>query len=214
MPYITEIEADAELAAAMTNFAAICTANSEDLGLTAPQEAEITGAASAFNTSFNAALAAKAASHAAVGSKNTQKATSKTVISKWAKVFRANVAVSDSLLSLLLLPPHSTPGTESDPVTPSEVIAEGLATGGVEVKWNRNGNPQGTLFIIERQTVAGGAWTQIGTTKRRTFATTWTPGSYVHYRVSAQIRNVVSLPSIFAAPWSSEEESVQLQIAA
>jgi hypothetical protein len=213
MPYITQIEADGDLDSALANFSAVCAANAAKLGLAAPDLAEISDAATNFHSAFNASTAAKAAAHGAVEAKNTQKATSKSVISEWAKQFRANPAVEDELLADLMLPPHSTPGSETTPTIPLALVASANGDGVVNLKWNRNGNIQGTQFVIERRTSPSGTWTILDTSTRRTYVTMATPGQYVAFRVSAKRNGMTSPASTPAVLWDSQE-SVQLQIAA
>jgi YD repeat-containing protein len=215
MPWITEIVADGALNSALANFATVCEDNAGPLGLTGPQVAEIESAAANFSTELSAATAAKAAQKAAVAAKNTQKATSKGIVSKYAKIFRANASVSDELLAQLMLPPHSTPGSDSSPTTPLDLIATANGDGVTTLKWNRNGNIQGTTFRIEKRTSPSGAWTILGTTTRRTFVTMSTPGQYVAYRVTAARNDMTSAPSTPVVLWDTTGEGeASLSIAA
>lgn len=213
MPYITEINADGDLNTALANFSAVCAANAASLPLAAPDLAAIAAAATGFNTKFNAATAAKAAQNAAVTDKNTQKAASKAVVSKWAKVFRATVGISDTLLAELMLPPHSTPGFETAPATPTDLVASANGDGVTQLRWNRAGNIQGTVFNIETRDSPSGAWTILDTTTRRTYVTISSPGQYIAYRVSAKRNSQTSPPSTPFVLWDTEQ-GAQLQLAA
>ncbi len=213
MPWITDIQADGELNSALANFYNVCNANALALTLTPANLTEIQGASTSFNTDLNASTAAKAAATAAVQAKNTQKTTSKDVVSKWAKTFRANATIPDELLAQLMLPPHSTPGSEIAPTTPTALVASANGDGVTNLKWNRSGNIQGTVFVIEKRTSASGAWAIFDTTTRRTFVTISNPGQYVAYRVSAQRNGMTSPASTPVVLWDTES-GVALQIAA
>ncbi|HRI42571.1 MAG TPA: fibronectin type III domain-containing protein [Fimbriimonadaceae bacterium] len=215
MPWITEIVADGQLNGALANFATVCDNNAGPLGLTGPMVAEIEGAATNFSAELAASTAAKAARAAAVQSKSTQKTTSKAIVSKYAKIFRANSAVSDELLAQLMLPPHSTPGSESSPTTPLDLTASANGEGVTTLKWNRNGNIRGTIFQIEKRTSPSGAWSILDTTTRRTFVTASAPGQYVAYRVRATRSGQSSAPSTPVVLWDGSGSNAQtLEIAA
>lgn len=215
MPWITEIVADGALNSALANFATVCTDNMAALGLTAPMLAEIEDAALNFNTQLASATAAKAAQHAAVQAKDTQKSTSKEVVSKYAKIFRANAGVSDELLAQLMLPPHNTPGSSLSPTIPSTLVASANGDGVTTLRWSRNGNIKGTIFQIEKRTSPTAAWTILDSTSRRTFVTISSPGQYIAYRVIATRNGMTSAPSTPVVLWDgSEDENATLAIAA
>lgn len=213
MPYITEINADGELNSALANFNTVCIANSVALGLAPGDLTEIASAATSFNTNLNTSTAAKATARSAVEAKDTQKGTSKGVIAKWAKVFRAKLTVTDALLGQLMLPPHKTPGTFAEPTTPTDLVATANGNGDIALKWNRAGNNQFTTFIIEYRTSASDPWVMLGTSTKRTFGWESAPGQYIAFRVSASRRGVISAASTPVVLWDTEQGQ-QLQIAA
>lgn len=213
MPYITDITADGELNAAVQNFSTVCSANSAALGLTPANLLEISTAAASFGTNVNSATAAKATAKAVVEAKDLQKKTTRAVISKYGKTFRANAAVTDNLLEQLMLPHHKTPGTKSAPTIPTSVVASADGDGLVKLSWNRNGNVYGTQFLIESRNDPAANWTLIGGTTQAKFENQATPGSYVAYRVSAQRRSVTSAASTPVVLWDNSSSS-SLRIAA
>jgi len=212
--YITEIAKDGELNSALANFSSVCSTNAAALGLGPPDIAEISGASSVFNTTLNAWTAAKATAESAKTTKNTQKTTSKAIVSKWAKVFRAKTTVTDTLLAQLMLPPHKTPGNSTPPTIPSDVIASSDGLGNVRLVWKRNGNKANTVFVIEYRSSSTGPWTFLGTSTSTKFATEWQPGSYVGFRVTAQRAGMTSAPSNPVVLWETGGLSVtQLKVA-
>jgi hypothetical protein len=213
MPYITEIKGVGALNTALQSFQATCSANALALGLDPADLAEITGAATGLNTKLNAWTAAKSTAGSARQAKDAQKSTSAAIVSKWARVFRANQSVPDSLLEQLMLAPHDTPASQVAPAEPLDLVARGNGNGNIKLTWRRNGNIYGTVFVIEYRTSAGGPWLQLGTSTRRTFETQWTPGTYIGFRVTAQRRGVQSPASTPVALWESESTQ-ELRVAA
>lgn len=213
MPYITEIVNDGDLNTALANFNTVCIANAAALGLVPADLTEIAAASTNFNTTLNTATAAKATANSAVESKDVQKATSRNVVNKWAKVFRAKTTVSDALLNQLMLPPHKTPGSFTQPTTPTDLVATANGDGVIALKWKRNGNIQGTTFTIEYRTSPSGGWAILGTSTKASFGWESTPGQYVAFRVSATRRGVTSPASTPVVLWDTEQGEM-LQLAA
>ena len=202
MPYITEMRKLGDLNLALQSFNSTCAANALALGgLTAPQLAEI----AAMSTSFSSALAAyetaKAAADLAITNRDLQIKASKATLSKWAKTFRANQAISDALLDQLNLPHHKTPGTKTPPTTPLDLTANADGLGVVSLKWKRSGNNSTTQFLIETQTSPGGDWTLTGATTKVRFSYQAVPGSYLGFRIIASRDDLVSTPSVPAVLW-------------
>lgn len=195
MPYITEMRKELEFNSALQNFSAVCTANTAALGLTPGTLSEITTAATALNTAMNNWMAAKASLVSSKENKDTELSEARDVVSKYAKTFRANSAISDMLLGDLLVAPHETPGSKTPPSVPLDLVGTSIGYGNIKLGWKRNGNIQGTTFVIEFQAAEGEPWVQVGTSTKRTFETSWTPGSYVGYRVTAVRRSISSIPS-------------------
>lgn len=213
MPYITEIVNDGELNTALANFNTVCIANAAALGLVPADLTEIAAAATGFNTNLNTATAAKATANSAVESKDIQKAASRSVVNKWAKVFRAKTTVSDALLNQLMLPPHKTPGSFTQPVTPTDLVATANGDGVISLKWNRAGNIQGTTFTVEYRLSASDPWAILGTTTKVSFGHESAPGQYIAFRVSATRRGVTSPASTPVVLWDTEQGQT-LQLAA
>jgi len=61
------------------------------------------------------------------------------------------------------------------------------------VKWNRNGNPQGVIFLIETGVQPVGPWQILGTTTKTTFDTNFSnPAGPTFFRVKAQKGDLIS----------------------
>ncbi len=215
MPYITDIEADGDLNSALANFNTVCAANSAALGLNPGNLTEIAGASTGFTTTLNAAIASKATANANVEAKNLQKKASKAIISKWAKTFRANTTVPDSLLDQLMVPHHKTPGSKTPPTQPLDLVGSADGNGLVLLKWKRNGNRSGTQFLVETRTDPAGPWTISGGTTTLKFTYQAVPGSYIAFRVTASRGGQLSPASFPFAFWENGGgQGLELQVAA
>lgn len=213
--YITQINADGDLNVALANFNTVCIANATTLGLKTADLAEIAAAATGFNTNLNAWVASRSAANNAKDVKDTQKSTSKNVVSKWAKNFRANPAVPDALLSQLMLPPHKTPGSKTPPTTPLDLVANANGQGLVKLTWKRNGNTSGTTFIIETRNSASAPWAMLDGTTKTKYDYQASPGVYIAFRVSAKRGTLTSAPSVPVVLWESGSEAFSgLKVAA
>lgn len=201
--YITEINADADLGIALTSFAAVCTTNMAVLGLTAPTLAEITGTSTAYTGSMNAWVTARLASFNAQDVKDLQKKSSKAIISKFAKQFRANLAISDALLAQLQLAPHKPAKNSSPPNQPSLLTAHADGLGLVKLKWSRNANKPNTTYQIEFRNEAITDWTIIDTTTKVSFEYHAEPGQSVQFRVIAVRAGIASEPSVPVSLWEA-----------
>ncbi len=207
--YITEMNGDAELIPALTNFKTVSAANAVTLGLSLPQQGEISDAATDFEAAMDAWIAAKAAAEAARRAKDEQKSASKAVIAKWAKVFRADVSISDALLGSLMLAPHETPKTNTPPSTPLNLVGNADGNGAIKLRWKRGDNRYGTIFVVEYRTSAAAEWVQHGTTTKTSYDIQWTPGQYVSFRLTA-VRS--SQKSPVSAPFTFWNGSTTLEL--
>ena len=213
--YITEVVADSELNTALQLFNATAAANAVALGLTPPNLTEIANASSGFTTNLNAWAGAKAAANLAHENKDIQKKSSKAVISKWAKVFRANNAISDALLDQLMLPPHKTPGTKTPPTTPLDLVANANGEGLVSLKWKRNGNTSTTVFNIEWRLAPGTNWNVLDSTTKAKYDYQANPGQYIAFRVTAKRNGLNSPASVSVVLWEDGvNANPTLQVAA
>ena len=73
------------------------------------------------------------------------------------------------------------------PQTPTDLSVEGFSNGTNELKFNRNGNKSGTVFVIEAKIGDAPNYSIIGTTKKTTYRHTGQkPGVKIVYRIRAQ----------------------------
>lgn len=211
--YITSKMSETEYVEATTTFKKNTGLNSTALGLSSLQVEQIGDACDAVATALNNWTDAQAAANAARIAKNEAFADTKALVDNFAKIFRADNTIDDSLLAEILVAPHRTPATQSAPVTPTNFTGTANASGEVTLKWKRNGNTSATQFIVESRGSDTGAWTTAGVTNTTKFVVQATPGAYVSYRVRAKKKNVTTSPTSAVSFWG-EGASVQLSIAA
>ena len=70
------------------------------------------------------------------------------------------------------------------------------------------------MFLIEYRTSASAAWALFGSTTKAKFFTTWTPGSYIEFRVSAQRGSNTSIASNSVVLWSGSSSATTLELQA
>lgn len=187
----------------LTIFINNATTNKSLLGLSPTDLSDMGKVFSDFSTSLNAAGAAKTAALTATSDKNAKRKAAKALVSKWAKVFRANQAVPDSVLESLLLPPHVTPPTHSAPTQPTNLTLSVNSVGDVTLGWSRNGNGVGTIFNVETAEVSEGPWTTFDMTTKTKLAYQGTPGTPVWFRVSAKRNGNTSSFSLPISLWAN-----------
>lgn len=176
------------------NLVETAAANSSSLGLTAAQVTGLENTYALFVDSTANAEAKTAEKESAVKQKEVSFAAFESLVRRYAKQWRANTSVSDSLLSQLQLAPRNTPRTFTNPNQPLALLATANSVGEITLKWKRNGNLQGTTFVIEHQT-SPTSWNVIGTTTKTRFSFMHSLGVEATYRIIAVRRNIQSTPS-------------------
>lgn len=178
------------------NFITVANANLSTLGLVAADITAVTTKKNEYSTKLNNAIAKQAESKAATEAKNIAKQQLVTNIRVLAKQIQAKPEVPNNLKEQLgLNVPDLTP-TSSIPVPPIELSANISTTGLAKIKWNRNGNIFGTVFLIEFSNNYSTGWQIIGSTTKTTYETPLLEPSGSNYiRVKAQKGELTSDPS-------------------
>ncbi|MBL8065518.1 MAG: hypothetical protein JNM34_06630 [Chthonomonadaceae bacterium] len=185
---------DAQLSDWLANFATVAAANAAALGLTPTQVTSINTANTAFSGTMAAKIAAENAAKVATLNKNDQRLSSLVVIRTFANQFQANPSIPDSLIQALGLNLRTDDPTPRDVFQPLGLVAMGCDQLN-SLKWDKNGNFPGTIYMIEWQQ-PGGAWEILTATTSAKFEHEGTTaGEQVSYRVYAQRGNKKSLPS-------------------
>ena len=200
MPYITETRKDGSLLTALENFRDVCTGHAAELGLSPAELLELADMVDGFRTDLEGWVEAAVAAKAALVAKDQRKADARAMVSELARRFRADLSVDDTLLTNLMLPRHKTPATKTAPQTPTDLVYDADIQGRVRLKWNRNGNIERTVFLVEA--FRNGDWAQVQATTRTKTVLPTTPGEPVQFRVRAMRGDAVSQPSLPVSLWS------------
>jgi hypothetical protein len=185
--------ADAEFNNWLNNFAQKVELYESELELSAQDLLEIQGAKADFATDYSALLLAKKALEGSTETKNVTRESSTVTARKFAKKFKGIPGISPSVLSALGIVTSTTSG----PVTVvTDLTVNGCADGVNTLKWKRNGNPQGTQFIIEVSPNGNTLWDLVDVvTKTKFDHTGQVPGERQYYRVRSKRAGISSVPS-------------------
>lgn len=171
----------------LNNFYTVCANNASTLGLTAAELTTIDAAASNFSAALDANLAAQSAARGARADKVDARADTTRTVRGFVREFQANPAVTDVLKGQLGITIPDTTRTKTPPNVPLDLTAAGWSNGVNTLKWNRNGNPQGTQFVIEARYGSSANWEFVDvTTKAKYDHEGQAPGRMVGYRVWAK----------------------------
>lgn len=180
----------------MANFNTVCAANAVALGLDIGELAEISGATTQFANAFTAQETARAAAHGATSFCDQEWSEALAVAAKFNAQFQAIPNISPLLLGQLGLTVPSGGGGTIPVFEPTNLSAFGSSNGVNALKWNRNGNADGTTFVIEAAYGDSNTWTIVDTTTVSKYNhANQTPGAFVRYRVIAQRGSTKSAPS-------------------
>lgn len=178
------------------NFIAVANANLAVLGLVPSETSALTTKKGEYSTNLNAAIAKQAESKAATESKNISKNALVANIRVLARQIQARPDVPDNLREQLGLNVPDTNPTHVYPFPPVD-LSGGVGVGGLAaLKWNRNGNPQGTTFLIEWSGNFETGWQIVGTTTKSSAERPLNgPSGHNFFRVRAQKGDIASEPS-------------------
>lgn len=122
-----------------------------------------------------------------------------------AQAARNSPAADNGLLIKLGLTTKMPKRRRVHPERPTDLTAEGLATGQVKLKWSRNGNPKGTIFIVEARLYDGSGWQFVASVLKPSYVDLYRrPGVKIDYRVTARRTDFKSPPSSVAVAWGND----------
>lgn len=178
---------DADFIAWLANFLVVANANLVPLGIIAGDLTPISTLQPTYSTNLNDVEAKKAALASAV---DTKDATKDAIIQKLRIVvnkIQANPAVTPALKSQLGISTHEGGHYPQHPIPPSELLAELLPDGSIELDWSRNGNAPGTQFVIEYCLAPSTTWTLLDVVTKTSFIHSGHPlGKAIQYWVKAR----------------------------
>lgn len=201
--YITDAMTDDQYAIALQTFVNVAALNATVLNLTPTEVATIANTAEAFRDNVLEVDAKKFDLRKATSSKNDVRSDARTIVSNYAKEWRANNAISDGILANLQLPPHKPPVNRTPPTTPTELVLSVDNVGVLTLRWNRNGNKPTTIFEVETAESSAGPWATTDVTTKTKITYEGTPGVPVWFRVKARRANFTSFPSMPISMWDN-----------
>ena len=201
MEPINEIQSDPALVAAVQQILPVVSAQKTVLNMTTQQVTDLTNLANAYIAQYGASNTAKAAAKSAVASKDTAKKAMTNSLYSYVRQWRANPGVSDALLAQLLCSPRNTSGSSTPPTMPTELTAFANGLGDIQLKWNRNGNKSGTVFLVQSRFAPNGEWVTINATTKVSDKLTAEPGNYIAFRIVAVRGGRSSNPSVPVSLW-------------
>ncbi|MBS1712734.1 MAG: fibronectin type III domain-containing protein [Armatimonadetes bacterium] len=180
----------------MANFQSVAAAHAAALRLDADELLELSTTNTRFAASFDAQETAHAAAKGATALCDQERSEALAVVAKYNAQFHAIPGISPDLLGELGL---TVPGGGSGTIpvfTPLDLSATGSSNGVNSLKWKRNGNVSGTMYVIEASYDGTNTWAIVDTSTRTKFEhADQVPGRFVRYRVYAKRGQKKSNPS-------------------
>lgn len=201
--YITEELNDSALVTAMNNFIVNIENNDTVLGLDSEEIGAFTLRFNAFKAAVNEVADIKLQAKSVTADKNEKKSEARALIAQYAKEWRGNLAIPDSLLDLLQLPNHQNTGPRSAPTVPTDLSFTINNVGEVTLKWKRNGNNNRTIFTVETGPSTTGPWSVYDVTTRASSEYNGSTGVETFFRVSAKRNGISSNPSFPISLWAN-----------
>ena len=201
--YITEELNDSALVIAMTNFIANAIANDSVLGLDTEEITALTNRYNAFKAAVDDVADIRLQAKSVTADKNDKKSEARALIAQYAKEWRGNPAIPDSLLDLLQLPNHQNTGPRTAPTVPTNLSFSINNVGEVTLKWKRNGNNNRTIFTVETGPSTSGPWSVYDVTSRASSEYNGSTGVETFFRVTAKRNGISSNPSFPISLWAN-----------
>ncbi|MCX6154129.1 MAG: hypothetical protein NT007_08215, partial [Candidatus Kapabacteria bacterium] len=142
---------DADLQAWATNFLTVTNANLTTLGLIAGDVTPTSTDKTNLDTAITNNVTKQAEAKAAAELKRTDRKKFETSVRILVRKIQANPSVSSQLKAQLGINVRDSNPSPVNPIPPTDLLANPNPNGTNKLSWNRNGNPQGTIFIIEMQ---------------------------------------------------------------
>ncbi len=199
---------DLEYKGWITRFAKLCETNETELGLTPEQVLTIQEQSAEFKSLCDLTFEKKKQLQGIVAAKDQVRRTSTETARAIAKQIKANPAVGPGLLGKLGI---VQPRTSGPLVMVKKLVVTGTSNGVNSLTWDRNGNAQGTVFLIESKLEGASDWNFVAAVTKATFQdTNQIPGQTKYYRVKASRSGKTSNPSAPAVIYSQTSESQNL----
>lgn len=196
---------DADLQSWANNFLAVANANLAILGLTAPDVTTVSTDKGSFDASVTNNITKQAEAKSAVENKKNVRKKFELSTRNLVNKIQANPNVTSDIKAKLGITVKDSSSSPTNPITPIGLLVNPNSNGTNKLSWNRNGNSQGTIFLVEAEDKPGNPWILIGTTTKTGFDhTNQLPGKTQYYRVRAQRSDNSSDPSNEAVAYPNQ----------
>jgi hypothetical protein len=167
----------------LQNFATKCALYESELDLTADDLLAIQSFVTVFGTDLDEVDAAKETLKGLVAGKNSDRNDIAADVRALARRFKGITGLSPTILNSLGI---VATGTAGPVVTVTNLVVSGCSDGFNTLSWNRNGNSQGTQFIIESSSNGTSNWELVAVTTKVSFEhKDQTPGEQQYYRIKS-----------------------------
>lgn len=199
----------------LEHFISVANANLAQTGLTAGQVTALNDLYTDLSTALGVQIAAKASAEASTTAKN---AAMRAVIAEartLAQIVQKHPGASEALKNELGLTAPPAPHVPVEPQLPIGLTARLDEVGRVTLTWDRNGNKQGTTFVLETSEGMEDSYTMLAAVTRAKYVDQGrTPGVLRWYRVKAVRAGRESAFSTAVAIYGPGNSGAVLQIAA
>lgn len=206
-------DGEAQLRSWLDNFVAKAELYETQLNLNAEELLAITSGSTAFINAFNTATSLKDQLKGVIVDKDVKKSTITGTVRKLARKWKGDPSISPTILGALGIISSSTSG----PVTTVSGLTINACGYGVnQLKWNRTGNAQGTIFFIESRLAGSSTWRFVAAVTRTNHNDEGqTPGQAQYYRITSIRAGVNSNPCLEVGVYTgSGDGDTELTIAA
>lgn len=178
---------DAEFAIWLANFVAKAAIYQTELGLTQTELDKLEADLLEFNAGLNLKQQKKEESIAQTAFVRGKRKNINTDIGLFNNKLKSISGLASNIVEEIGFNVDDNSLTKVTPNTPNSLVVTGTSDGINHLKWNRAGNRQGTMFVIEAKIGTSESWTIINTvTSARLEHINQTPGVKATYRVKAK----------------------------
>lgn len=187
-------DGEAQLRSWLDNFVAKAELYETQLNLSADELLEVTSGSTAFINAYSTATSLKEQLKGVIVDKDVKKSTITGTVRKLARKWKGDPSISPTILGALGIVSSSTSG----PVTTVTGLTINACGYGVnQLKWNRTGNVQGTIFFIESRLAGSSTWRFVAAVTKTTYNDEGqTPGQAQYYRITSIRAGVNSNPCL------------------
>lgn len=167
----------------LQNFASKCALYDSELGLDADDLLAIQSYATVYGSDLEQVNQAKETLKGLVAEKLNDRTNITADVRAFARQFKGIKGLSPGILNSLGIVASGSAGPVE---TISKLVVSGSSTGVNNLSWNRNGNGQGTQFVIETSPNGVTNWELVAVTTRTTFEhQNQVPGQQQYYRIKS-----------------------------